>query len=256
MADHSAAEGPGPAIPTRSLPRRIAGHPLAHLVAAFLVLGLVQAFLVKPFMVPSESMEETLQVGDRILVNRLAYAPPWANSTPENGDVVVFHTQDELWPSTAPSPEGGFLGSAKHLVKRVAGDGLGIGPGTEDMLVKRVIAVPGQTVECCDAQGRLLVDGEPLDEPYVHDDLPFVPGELDCASEPRSQRCFPPVTVPEGMLLMLGDHRARSADGISQCRGLDAETSAGCVRWARTEDVTGRTVSIIWPLGRFGGLGS
>ncbi|WP_291794375.1 signal peptidase I [Brevibacterium sp.] len=254
MSEDTHAQAHGATAPRPPLPRRIAGHPLTHLAAALLVLGLVQAFLVKQFQVPSGSMEQTLQVGDRILVNRLAYAAPWADGTPENGDVVVFHTQEDLWPSNTPAPEASLTHSAKQLVKRVAGDWLGIGPGTKHMLVKRVIGTPGQTVECCDAEGRLLVDGQPLDEPYVFDDLPFEAGRMDCETEARSQRCFAPVTVPEDRLLMLGDHRGNSSDGITQCRSAAAEPAGDCVRWVRTEDVTGEAFSIIWPLGRFGGV--
>ncbi|MFT4231192.1 MAG: signal peptidase I, partial [Leucobacter sp.] len=170
-----------------------------------------------------------------------------------NGDVIVFTTDDELW-HTEPEPEGSdLLSSAKHAVKRVFGDILGIGPTTGHTLVKRVIAVEGQTVSCCDGSGRVLVDGAALEEPYVYDDLPFAPGALDCDSLPVSTRCFGEVTVPEGMMLVLGDHRAMSSDGIAECRG-SPEADADCVRWVRREDVVGEVFSVVWPLNRFGGL--
>ncbi len=221
---------------------------MSHLFAAVLLVALVQGFLVKLYMVPSGSMEHTLEVGDRILVNRLA-------ASPEPDDIVVFTADDELWPSDA-MPAAGPVAAAKQAVKWVFGDLLGFGPTTGHTLVKRVIAVGGQTVSCCDAVGRLVVDGEPLDEPYIFEDPRFEAGSLDCETTPRSLRCFGEVTVPEGMLLVLGDHRGASSDGILQCRG--AEGSPGddsCVRWARESDVIGEAFAIVWPLSRFGEIG-
>ncbi|MFT4232866.1 MAG: signal peptidase I, partial [Leucobacter sp.] len=84
-----------PASPP-SAARRVFGHPLTHLVMAVLLLAVVQMFFVKIFAVPSESMQQTLDIGDRILVNRLA-------TEPTNGDVIVFTTDDELW-HTEPEP--------------------------------------------------------------------------------------------------------------------------------------------------------
>lgn len=225
--------------------RRIVDHPLTHFFAALLLIALVQGVAVKLFMVPSGSMEHTLEVGDRILVNRLA-------SAPEPGDVVVFTADDELWRSSS-APASGPIALAKQGVKWLFGDVLGFGPTTGHTLVKRVIAVEGQTVSCCDVDGRLLVDGEPLDEPYIFEDPIFEPGSLDCTSAPVSQRCFGELTVPSGMLLVLGDHRGASSDGISQCRGR-TDGGEACVRWAREEDVIGEAFAVVWPLNRFGGL--
>lgn len=237
-----------PAAQLRPRWRRVVDHPLSHLVAAVLLIALVQGFLVKLYMVPSGSMQHTLEVGDRILVNRLAAAP-------DPGDIVVFTADDELWPSAA-APTVGPLAAAKHAVKWVFGDLLGFGPTTGHTLVKRVIAVGGQTVSCCDAQGRVIVDGEPLDEPYLFEDPLFEPGALDCETTPRSLRCFGEVIVPEGMLLVLGDHRGASSDGILQCRGSgEAASDDSCVRWARESDVIGEAFAVVWPLGRLGAIG-
>lgn len=87
------------------------------------------------------------------------------------------------------------------------------------MMVKRVVGVGGQQVSCCDPEGRLIVDGTPIDEPYIYEDYEFVPGTLDCSS--GSERCFDPIDVPEGKLLVLGDHRSRSAASVYQCRVSD-----------------------------------
>ena len=227
--------------------RRVVDHPLSHLVAAVLLIALVQGFLIKMYMVPSGSMEHTLEVGDRILVNRLVAAP-------EPGDIVVFTADDELWSRSAAQPTGP-VAAAKQAVKWVFGDLLGFGPTTGHTLVKRVIAVGGQTVSCCDAQGRVIVDGEPLDEPYIFENPLFEPGALDCETSQRSHRCFSEVTVPEGMLLMLGDHRGASSDSIQQCRGSAEVANADpCVRWARESDVVGEAAAVVWPLSRFGGV--
>lgn len=235
--------------------RRVLSHPLIHLFAAILVVALVQTFVVKLFMVPSGSMEQTLEVGDRILVNRLA-------GEPQTGDVIVFATDDALWPREDAFADGGALAGVKTAVKWVFGDLIGIGPTTAHTMVKRVIGTPGQSVRCCDADGRVEVDGVPLDEPYIFEDPAFVPGQLDCDTTPASSRCFAEATVPEGMLLMLGDHRGASSDGVLRCRGSDGTGSADavgagadtCVRWVKASDVYGEVFAVVWPLNRFGGL--
>lgn len=232
--------------------RRSLNHPLAHLALALLIVGLLQGFVVKIFVVPSASMEQSLAIGDRIIVNRLAYS--LGDQPPAPGDVVVFHTEDNLWPTGQKPLPNTLLDSIKFGAKRVFGDYLGIGPTTQRFLVKRVIGIAGQTIECCSASGSLLSDGQAIDEKHIFRDLPFSPGTNDCQTQPRSHRCFPPVTVPEGELLLLGDHRSKSSDGISHCRGSMDLNSAACVRWAKTDDVLGKVQGIIFPLDRFGVL--
>lgn len=230
------------------------------MLVALLAIALVQAFLVKVYRVPSGSMEQTLQGtqagGDRILVNRLAYA----GSSPRQGDVVVF-SRPASWQRETAAPDGGGLGSAA----RAFGDLTGIGVSNEQFLVKRVIAVGGQTVGCCGSDGRLTVDGKPLDEPYVYNDFPFQAGALDCSTVPSSARCFPEFTVPEGQLVMLGDHRSGSADSVADCRtqagppsssdsGLPQGSATACVRTVGTADVIGEVALRIWPLDHAGGV--
>lgn len=227
----------------RSRWRRISGHPLFQFAIAVLVIALAQAFLVKVFTVPSASMENTLREGDRILVNRLAYSH---SGSPVDGDVVVFRA-DESWGHVASQTS-----SVRSLVKAAAG-ALGYGSGNEHYLVKRVIGTPGQTVSCCSATGQVERDGVPLQEPYVFDDLAFVPGTLDCTSQGRSARCFDPITVPDGRYLVLGDHRGNSSDSVISCRVPGADSS--CVRWVQGDEITGRAFAIFWPLGRIGALG-
>lgn len=215
---------------------------LLNVVVALAVVAVVQALWVKVYSVPSGSMENTLEVGDRMLVNRTAYPDGMADSQ----DVVVF-TANEDWATPASSE-----GAVENAV-RTFGDLTGIGRSHEQALVKRVVGTEGQTVECCSAEGTVLVDGQPLDEPYIHRDLPFVPGQLDCEStQARSPRCFGPVTVPERSMLVLGDHRSNSADSVIDCRGVPAEAAGDCARFVRDEDVVGEVFFTLWPPSSWG----
>ncbi|WP_291048149.1 signal peptidase I [Herbiconiux sp.] len=240
-SEPAAAPSSTMAAPRRpGLARRLARNPLVNLVAAFLVLALVQTFLVRLYAVPSGSMEQTLEIGDRILVNRLAYL----GDGPQTGDVVVFDASDAWEAPRAADPN-----PLKAAVKWVGGI-VGIGPSDRHTLVKRVIAGPGQTVSCCDAEGRMLVDGVPLDEPYVFEDLPFVAGSTDCESTPASLRCFDEYTLPDDRYLVLGDHRSASGDGLANCRGQTVIDD--CVRLVKKEDVVGRVFQIVFPFGNWG----
>ena len=223
--------------------RRITGSAWFHLFAAFVVFGLILSFVAKPYWVPSGSMEQTLQVGDRVLVNRLAYA----GAEPRTGDVVVFDAGPE-WTASAPAPENPVKAALRWL-----GEVTGFGPSGPHTLIKRVIAGPGQTVKCCSADGRLVVDGKPLAESYVFQDFPFQPGTQDCTAKPVSPRCLPEVTVPKDSYLVMGDHRSDSSDGAVQCRGRTTPDT-GCWRWARSEEIVGKAVVILWPVSRWSGL--
>jgi len=164
-------------------------------VAALLASFLVKAYLVRSFYIPSASMENTLLVGDRVLVNELV---PGVVPV-QRGDVVVF--QDP----------GGWLG-----------------PGLGDDLIKRVIGLPGDTVSCCDTQGRLSVNGHPVDESYV---------VLQPGSDRVSLQDFS-VTVPKGQLWVMGDNRYDSAD--SRAHGT-----------VPVSDVVGRAFLTTWPVSRW-----
>ncbi|MBS1699454.1 MAG: signal peptidase I [Actinobacteria bacterium] len=231
-----------PQPPQRSRLRRVTSSTWFHLLLAVVVTGLVLSFIAKPYVVPSGSMQQTLEIGDRVLVNRLAYN--WAD--PGRGDIVVFDA-DESWgvSSTQDPPWKAAL--------RWIGEVTGFGPSGPHTLVKRIVATPGQKVECCTADGRLIVDGVPVDEPYVYQDIPFQPGSLDCTTTPRSARCFPAVTVPAASYLVLGDHRSISSDGAYQCRTPHAE-APGCFRWARRDEIVGRVVATLWPVSRWRGF--
>ena len=215
---------------------------LLNVVVALAVVAVVQALWVKVYSVPSGSMENTLEVGDRMLVNRTAYPDGMADSQ----HVVVF-TANEDWAHPMP-PEG-----AVENAVRTFGDLTGIGRSHEQALVKRVIGTAGQTVECCTAEGAVTVNGEPLDEPYIHNDLPFIRDELDCESEVMSARCFGPVTVPEDSMLVLGDHRSNSADSVIVCRGIPADQAGDCARFVTREDIVGEVFVTVWPPTHWGG---
>ena len=139
------------------------------LLVAFVLALVVKTFFVQAFFIPSGSMEQTLHgctgcTGDRVLVNKVPY---WFGE-PEPGDIVVFKGPDTWTPEvTVTEPGNWFSGALLWLGRTV-----GVAPPSEDDFVKRVIAVGGQTVQCCDAEGRVTVDGQPLDEPYIFEDTP------------------------------------------------------------------------------------
>ncbi|PIB07208.1 MULTISPECIES: signal peptidase I [Streptomyces] len=199
--------------------------PLLAGVAVLIALVL-KTFLVQAFVIPSGSMENTIQIGDRVLVDKLT---PWFGSKPERGDVVVF------------KDPGGWLTAEETqkkedpvVVKQIK-EGLtfiGLLPSdNEKDLIKRVVGVGGDTVKCCDTQGRVTVNGTPLTEPYIQ------PG-----NKPSD---FPfEVKVPQGRLFVLGDHRANSADS----RYHRTDKFSGTVS---EESVVGRAVVIAWPIGNW-----
>lgn len=231
-----------PPVPRARGWRRVRRSPVTHVIAAFIVLALVQLFLVKPFQVPSESMSPTLETGDRIVADRISLAV----SDPAQGDVVVFSRPD-AWKTDA-APRGALRTAAGWV-----GDLVGFGPSNLDALVKRVVGTPGSTVRCCSTEGQVEVDGVALDEDYVRNDLPFIAGQLDCESAPTSSRCFGPIDVPEGHYLVMGDNRANSADSVVGCRGAPASTD--CARFVDRADMIGEVRAIVWPLDRaFGPL--
>jgi signal peptidase I len=203
------------------------------LVIAFVLALLVKTFLVQAFFIPSGSMEQTLHgctgcTGDRVLVNKVPY---WFGE-PEPGDIVVFRGPDTWSPEfTVEEPSNWLSGALLGL-----GRAIGIAPPSEDDYVKRVVATAGQTVQCCDADGRVTVDGEPLTEPYIYQDSPMTGGPTG--------REFGPVTVPEGRLWVMGDHRSASADSREHVGDKYSGTIA-------VDDVIGKAALIVWPLDRF-----
>lgn len=219
---------------------------------AILIAVLVKSFVVQPFYIPSESMEKTLHgcygcAGDRILVNK----PIYHLRDPHPGDIVVFHAppgwDDEQAPAAPSNPVLRALHNFGQLVGVVPPNGL--------VLVKRVIAVGGQTVKG-DAQGHVLIsDSGPsgpyrtLNEPYV-----FIDG-------PDSHAQFGPITVPKGRLWVMGDHRNNSADSRYHCgsggaEGPDGSTCDATSATVPDNLVIGKAVVIAWPPSRWRTLGT
>lgn len=183
---------------------------------------LLSAFVMQPFLIPSGSMESTLRVGDRVFVNKLAYR---FGSAPARGDVVVFDgTGSFVRETTGQNPVTGLLRGAAAL--------LGLAEPSDTDFVKRVVGVGGDHVVCCDRDGRLEVNGTPLDEEYLH------------AGDVPSRVPFD-IVVPDGTLWMMGDHRDRSSDS----RDHLGEPGGGMVP---VDEVIGRVDWIGWPWGRMG----
>jgi signal peptidase I len=206
------------------------------LVIALVLAVLIKTFLVQAFFIPSSSMEQTLHgcpgcSGDRVLVNKLTYR----FHDPRPGDVVVFRGP-ESW-----APEVSIAGPSNILQRgvRAVGQVIGIAQPNEKDFIKRVIAVGGQTVRCCDPQGRVLVDDRPLDEPYIY---------LDGQQDPKLAE-FGPIKVPDGRLWVMGDHRNASADS----RVHIADSNLGTIS---VDDVIGKAFVIVWPPSRWNTLGT
>ena len=212
---------PSAAVSTHPRPRRSFAAELPWLVVVSIALTLlVRTFLVQPFFIPSGSMENTLQTGDRVLVSKLSYRLGEVN----RGDVVVFDGTDSF--ATAPAaPPRNLLGRLGRLV----GGPLGLAAAGERDFIKRVLGVPGDRVACCDDTGRLTVNGVALDEQAY-----LFPGDAPSALT------FD-VMVPAGRLWLMGDHRGSSADS----RSLLGQPGGGMVPQTR---VLGRALSVVWPL--------
>ncbi|GAB3459274.1 signal peptidase I [Kineococcus endophyticus] len=218
-------------------PRRKAGGGIVGavretvlVVAVALVVSLVvKTFLLQAFFIPSQSMEQTLDIGDRVVVSKLTPGPFELH----RGDVVVF-ADPGGWLQGSTPPQRSAVGS-------VVADALtfvGLLPeDSDDHLIKRVIGLPGDHVVCCDAGGRLTVNDVPVDESaYL------------AAGVAPSDSAFD-VTVPAGELWVMGDNRAESADS----RFNRDKAHNGFVP---VDLVVGRAYAVVWPLSHWSWLGT
>ncbi|WP_042421673.1 signal peptidase I [Streptacidiphilus anmyonensis] len=201
------------------------------IVAAVVIAVLVKTFFFQAFSIPSGSMNSTLIKGDRVLVDKFS---PWFGSTPARGDVVVFKDPGHWLDGTAeaPAPHSGFGYDVQNALSDI-----GLMPSAdESYLIKRVIAVAGDTVDCRAGQ-PLRVNGVVLHEPYLY------PGATPCDDDAVGT-----VVVPKGDLWVMGDHRDDSADSRTQrLRG----NGGGFVP---VSDVVGRADVVVWPLGHWAAL--
>jgi signal peptidase I len=177
-------------------------------VAAVIAL-VVKTFVAQAFFIPSESMEPQLVTGDRVVVSRLAYGL----HEPRRGDLVVFDD-----PTLPDVPDRSVL---PVRLGRDALEALGLVQPRGRELIKRVVALPGETV--LGAGGELVVDGRRVIEPYLDDDV--VTDD------------FAPVVVPEGHVFVMGDSRRNSKDS-RRFGPVDADR------------IVGRAIARVWPPGR------
>jgi signal peptidase I len=194
---------------------RFVGSTPFLVLLALAVAILVKTFLIQAFYIPSESMEPTLEVGDRVFVNKLAYDIGDLG----RGDVIVFAN-----PHPEQLPERGAVSAFLHWL----GEGIGFAQPADEDFIKRVIGLPGETIEIRD--NVVYIDGEPLDEPYLTD------------AARQSNGSFPVTRIPAGHLFMMGDNRGNSAD---------SRYGLGLVP---VDKVIGRAFIVIWPPSHFGGV--
>ncbi|MGV9271238.1 signal peptidase I [Kitasatospora sp. NPDC003701] len=198
--------------------------PILVVVALLLSLG-IKVFFVQAFSIPSGSMQHTLEKGDRVLVDKLT---PWFGATPERGEVVVFRDPGG-WLDEPAAPSGNSVVQGIRKALSV----VGLMPSEDEKdLIKRVIAVGGDTVEC-NAGSPVKVNGVPLDEPYLY------PGATPCGDAPAGT-----VKVPKDRIWVMGDHRNDSRDS----RYHTDEPGGGFVP---VDNVIGRAFVVAWPLGHW-----
>ncbi|MGN7246663.1 signal peptidase I [Janibacter anophelis] len=199
------------------------------LAMALTLSFIVKTFLVQAFFIPSESMQDTLLVGDRVVASKLTPGP----FEIERGDIVVFEDPGDWLSPTPEANHGAVLNGVRDALMFV-----GLLPDTsEGHLIKRVIGLPGDHVQCCDAEGRLLVNGEPVDESaYLKPGVTASDMEFD-------------ITVPSGRMWVMGDNRSDSSD--SRYHDPSGDGQDGSVP---LDLVVGKAVATVWPFDRMSGL--
>jgi signal peptidase I len=196
--------------------KRFVGSTPFLILVAILVAIVVKTFVVQAFYIPSASMEPTLDIGDRVFVNKFVYD----FSDVGRGDVIVFEN-----PNSEELPDRGLVGGFLHWL----GEGIGFAQPENEDFIKRVVGLPGETIEIRD--NVVYIDGKVLDEPYLTEDAKRANGDL------------PPTRVPDDAYFVMGDNRGNSAD------------SRYGLGFVPLDKVIGRAFVIIWPPSHIGGLG-
>jgi len=236
-ADEEGAESRSVASPRKSKKKHLPvwQESILLLGVALALAIVIKAFFVQAFYIPSESMEPGLVKNDRILVEKWSY---WGSATPQRGDIVVFEDPGDWLPDDESSSSTSVL--TKTLEK------IGLYP-SGGHLVKRVIGVAGDTITCCDDQGRIKVNGVPLDEPYLKN-------AARCNGPMPANACSNGWTagpVPAGTLFVMGDHRDASADSSHH---LCLVTETDCVEsdaYVPVDLVVGKVFVLVWPRDHF-----
>jgi signal peptidase I len=196
--------------------RRFLGSTPFLILVALAVAILVKTFVIQAFYIPSESMVPTLEVGDRVFVSKFMFD----GGDIARGDVIVFEN-----PNAAELPDRSGISSALHWL----GEGIGLAQPENEDFIKRVIALPGETIEI--RHDVVSINGKPLDEPYLTQAARDSTGD------------YPLHTVPNDALFVMGDNRANSAD------------SRYGLGFVPLEKVIGKAFVVIWPPSQMGGLG-
>jgi signal peptidase I len=196
----------------------------AVVIGAVIVSSLLRAFVGQMFLIPSISMQNTLQVSDRVVVEKITKV--------QRGEVVVFEDPGG-WLTGPPPPQRGSVGQVLEFI--------GVLPDTgTEHLIKRVIGLPGDRVACCDTSGRITVNDQPLEESsYLYTD-------------PAGRRTQPSsipfdVVVPAGRIFVLGDNRSRSRDSRCHLAEMQPGGARGDNAFVSLDLVVGHAVAVVWP---------
>ncbi|MFK5634774.1 MULTISPECIES: signal peptidase I [unclassified Ornithinimicrobium] len=190
-------------------------------VTALVISFVIKTFIAQAFWIPSGSMEETLVYGDRVMVSKIQAGPMEV----ERGDIAVFEDPGGWLPAMSEPDRGRALNTVMDVLQFV-----GVAPTAEgNHLIKRVVGVGGDTVACCDDEGRLTVNDQALDEPYLF------PGDVPSTVEFE-------VTVPDDSVWVMGDHRSNSRDSRANDDGTGQTGSVP------RDNVVGQAFVLLFPL--------